>query len=241
LTELLTIDPKSFGPRDLQPAVRALLSGGVVAAATESFYGLMVIADRPAALERLFWIKYGRKPDNEWSDKDSPANRNSFLLLLDSRERARAYAQEIPPEAETLMDRFWPGLLTIVFKAQGGLHPAILGRKQSSVGLRVDGCPVPGALARMTDRGVTGTSANPHGQPPARSAREALAYFEGRIDMVVDTGPNPPRPRQRPKPSTIIDVTKEPFAIVREGAVSAKEVFRAISPPRKDQGAPHGS
>jgi L-threonylcarbamoyladenylate synthase len=243
LTELLTIDPRSFVLRDLQPAVRTLLEGGVVAAATASYYALMVIADRPTALENLFWIKYGRRPGHGWPEKDSPGDRNSFLLLLDSRERVGAYAQEVPKEADALMDRYWPGLLTIIFKAQTGLHPAILGKRKSSIGLRVDGFPVPGALARMTDRGVTGTSANPHGRPPAASAREVLSYFQGRLDMVVDTGPAPggSKGKAKGKPSTIVDATRHPFSIVREGAISGKEILRALGAPGKGQGAAHGS
>jgi L-threonylcarbamoyladenylate synthase len=225
LTELLTIDPHSFTLRDLQPAVRILLEGGVVAAATESFYALMVIADRPEALDELFRLKFGGGPGAQ----GGPADSGSFLLLLDSRERVAAYAQEVPPEAARLMDRWWPGLLTIIFKAQTGLHPAILGRKKNSIALRVDRFPVPGALCRMTDRGVTGTSANPHGRPPAASAQEVLEYFQGPLAMVVDTGPTRRPGAEPPKPSTIIDVSRHPFAVLREGAISGKEALKSLS------------
>lgn len=235
VTELLTINPLNFALRELQPAVRTLLDGGVVAAATESFYALLVIADRSEALDNLFVLKFRQKPEYCWAarKKDQVSTENSFLLLLDSRERVMAYAQEIPKEAEVLMDKFWPGLLTIVFKAQSGLHPAILGRgKSASIALRVDNFPVPGALCRMTDRGVTGTSANPHGERPATSAKEVLDFFQGRLDMVVDTGPTYPKALSRKaslKPSTIIDVSKTPFHIVREGAINGKDVMKTIS------------
>ncbi|MDR2405229.1 MAG: L-threonylcarbamoyladenylate synthase [Deltaproteobacteria bacterium] len=233
MTELLTIDPANFSLSDLQPAVKTLLDGGIVAAATESFYGLMVIADRPAALENLFLLKFGHKPDYSFTKKEKPKTDNAFLLLLDTRERVMAYAQDIPKEAAILMDRFWPGLLTIIFKAQSGLHPAILGKKQSSIALRVDRFPVPGALARMTDRGITGTSANPHGEKAATSAREVLEYFPGLLDMVVDTGPSFQRLADKPKPSTIIDMTKAPFHIIRDGAINGKDVMKTLSFPEK--------
>jgi L-threonylcarbamoyladenylate synthase len=200
--------------RALEPACETLLAGGVVAAPTESFYGLMALADRAEALERILGLKGASR------DRDDP-----FLLLVDSRERARAYAQEIPPEAERLMDRFWPGLLTVLLKAQTGLLPAILGGR-NTVGLRLDRCPVPGALVRMTDRAVTGTSANPSGRPPAADAEAVLAYFGGKVDCVVDFGPT-----RGLKPSTVVDISKSPFSVVREGAVPRALVSAALAPP----------
>jgi L-threonylcarbamoyladenylate synthase len=236
LTELLKIDPRAFSLAELRPAVGALLGGGVVAAATESFYALMVMADRGPALDGLYYLKFGREPDFCWSATDDLKSENPFLLLLDSRERIKAYAQEVPREAYHLMDTFWPGLLTIILKSQTGLHPAILGKKKSSIALRVDRHPVPGALARMSDRGVTGTSATPHGSPPAATAGEVLDYFQGRLDVVVDSGPAGGRrgPGGAALPSTIVDMTKEPFHIVREGAIDGKEVLSALSFPIKD-------
>jgi L-threonylcarbamoyladenylate synthase len=200
--------------RALEPACEILLAGGVVAAPTESFYGLMALPDREAALEKLLELKGARTRDD------------AFLLLVDRRERVRAYAQEVPPEAERLMDGFWPGLLTILFKAQTGLHPAVLGSKKNTVGLRLDRSPVPAALVRMTDRAVTGTSANPSGLPPASAAEAVLEYFGGKVDCVVDTGPT-----RGGKPSTVVDISKSPFSVVREGAVSVAAVARALSPP----------
>jgi L-threonylcarbamoyladenylate synthase len=197
--------------RALEPACEALLAGGVVAAPTESFYGLMALADREAALERILELKGAR-------DQDDP-----FLLLVDVRERVRAYAQEIPPEAERLMDLFWPGLLTVLFRAQTGLLPAILGRKKNTVGLRLDRSPVPVALVRMTDRAVTGTSANPSGMPPAADAGTVLEYFGGRVDCLIDAGPT-----RGKLPSTVVDISKSPFSVVREGAVARASVASAL-------------
>jgi L-threonylcarbamoyladenylate synthase len=237
LTEILKINPARFPLRALQPAVKTLLDGGVVAAATESYYALLAIADRGPALEALFSLKFGGDPGYTFAGQTAQPSENPFLLLVDSRERAKAYAKEVPKEAELLMDRYWPGLLTIVFKAQAGLHPAILGKRRASIALRVDSSPVPGALCRMTDRGVTGTSANPHGRPPACTAREALRYFGGRLDMVVDTGSTMPRRKGRDaplkKPSTIIDVTRRPFSVVRDGAISGREVLKALGASAK--------
>jgi L-threonylcarbamoyladenylate synthase len=213
LTEILKLDLQNFHLRNLEPAVKILLAGGIVAGATGSFYGLMALPDRPLALEKVARLKGPRSEDD------------AFLLLVDCIDRVSAYAQEIPPEAEILMEKFWPGLLTILFKAQGGLHSAIMGKKKGTVGLRLDGCPLSAQLCRMADRAVTGTSANPHGSPPAHNSEMLLSYFKGKLDMVIDTGPTPGG-----KPSTIIDLSKAPFSIIREGALGGKGVLSVLPP-----------
>jgi L-threonylcarbamoyladenylate synthase len=211
LTQIIRVNHKRFTLRQLEPAVEVLLGGGVVGAATESFYSLMVLADRSQALERLKSLKGDRDEDQ------------AFLLLVDSRQRVMAYAQELPIEAELLMDKFWPGLLTILLKAQSGLHPLILGSNKSTVGLRLDRFPLTGALVRMADRAVTGTSANPHGKEPPKDAQGLLDYYTDLVDLVVDSGP-----AKGKKPSTVIDISKVPFSILREGAVSTKEVLKVL-------------
>ncbi|MDR2352572.1 MAG: threonylcarbamoyl-AMP synthase [Deltaproteobacteria bacterium] len=212
MTEILKINPKSFTFRDLEPALRTLLGGGIIAGATESYYGLMVLPDQPKTLERLSDLKSHRGSDD------------AFLLLVDSRERVRAYAQEIPLEAEKVMERFWPGLLTILLTAQSTLHPTILGKNRSTVGLRLDAFPLSASLVRMADRAVTGTSANPHGLPPAQNKDTVLKYFQGQVDLIIDTGP-----AEGGLPSTVIDLSKSPFSLVREGKIPSVEVFRELN------------
>ncbi|MDR2349798.1 MAG: threonylcarbamoyl-AMP synthase [Deltaproteobacteria bacterium] len=210
-TEVLKISPSRFGLRHLAPAADVLLGGGVVGAATESFYGLMALADKPEALEKIGTLKGGREEGS------------AYLLLVDCFDRVKAYAEEIPPETLDVTGRFWPGLLTILFKARAGLNPAILGSKKGTVGIRLDKAAIPKALVRVTDRAVTGTSANPHGEPPAKDAKTLLKYYENRVDLVIDSGP-----AKGKKPSTVLDLSKAPWTLVREGAVSAKELARAI-------------
>jgi L-threonylcarbamoyladenylate synthase len=215
LTTILRLKRSRVTFRALEPACEILLAGGVVSAPTESFYGLMALADRERALERLHALKGGRGKDH------------AFLLLVDCYDRVKAYAQEIPPEAERLMETFWPGLLTILFKAQSGLHPAILGGKKNTVGLRLDSAPVSPALVRMADRAVTGTSANPSGRPPATDAATVIGYFGDGVDYVIDCGST-----RGGLPSTVVDISKTPFSIQREGAVLSADLDKVLSPAR---------
>jgi L-threonylcarbamoyladenylate synthase len=211
LTPIIVIDPDSADFKDLAPAAETLLSGGLVAGPTQSFYALMALADKPEALERLKALKGGRGADQ------------AFLLLLDQPARIRCYASSVPEDALPLMDSFWPGLLTLLLPGAQGLHPLLLG-KNRTVGLRIEGLASARRLIRMVDRAVTGTSANPHGASPAVTADEVVARYDGLLDLIVDAGPT-----AGGRASTIVDFGGPEPRVFRHGAVSA-ELLRAAQP-----------
>ena len=192
----------------LAPVVRTLLHGGVVAAPTQSFYALMVMADNHQGLDRLEILKPGRQE-------------KAFLLLLDSAARATCYAREVPQEAKALMERFWPGLLSLLFLAQPGLHSSLVGPART-VGLRVEGLHLVRRLVRLVDRGLTGTSANLPGQKPPTTITEVEAYFGDKVDLYLDCGPT-----NGNMASTIIDVSLGAPRLLRDGALAINELEAA--------------
>ncbi|MDR2946547.1 MAG: threonylcarbamoyl-AMP synthase [Candidatus Adiutrix sp.] len=209
MAKRLSIDPQRAACRDLAPAARTLLDGGVVAGPTGTFYGLMSLVDNAAGLERIA----GLKGEKERQGK-------TFLILLDQEARVHCYAREVPPEAGRLMAAFWPGPLTLLFMAQGGLCPGLVGPART-VGLRVEELPAIRLLVRMADRGLTGTSANPAGAPPAETADQVEDYFGKTIDLIIDGGPTPGG-----QPSTIIDVSPGGPRVLREGALPMADLAR---------------
>jgi L-threonylcarbamoyladenylate synthase len=182
------------------------LDGGLIAGPTQSFYAFMALADKPKALERLAKLKAGR------------AIEQPFLLLIDSIPRAACYALETSEAAKLLMNRFWPGLLTLLFTGHSGLHPLLMG-KANTVGLRVEGLGLVRRLIRMVDRGLTGTSANGHKSAPPTTADEVLANFDERIDLIIDSGPTSGRAS-----STIVDVSSAEPWIFRKGAIPCEDL-----------------
>jgi L-threonylcarbamoyladenylate synthase len=205
------LDPASASFEELTPAAEVLLGGGLIAGPTQSFYALMALADKAEALERLSSLKAGRSTDQ------------AFLLLIDQKARALSYAREMSEAAEKLMEAFWPGPLTLLMAGHTGLHPLLLGRGKT-VGIRMEGLEVIRRLIRMVDRGVTGTSANPHGGRPPTTAGEVLEHFEGKIDLIIDAGPT-----KGGRSSTIVDVSGPEIWIFRQGAVPADEI-REVCP-----------
>ena len=210
LAERLSIDPHQATYKDLAPAARALLDGGVVAGPTGTFYALMGLVDDHAGLERIVGIK-----------GEDARQSKALLIMLDQESRVRCYAREVPEEAEGLMAKFWPGPLTLLFLAQGGLHPSLVGPART-VGLRVEELPSTRLLVRMVDRGLTGTSANPAGASPAVTADQVEEYFGGQIDLIIDGGPT-----KGGLPSTIIDVSLGVPRVLRDGGLPLHELTQA--------------
>jgi L-threonylcarbamoyladenylate synthase len=208
--ERLKLDPRAAAFDDLAPAARVLLEGGLVAGPTDTFYAIMALADNYAALEAASRLK----------GEEARRHKRS-LILIDHISRVPCYARETPEEARKLMEIFWPGPLTLLFPAQAGLHPSLVGPART-VGLRVEGLSLVRKLARMVDRGLTGSSANPSGAPPAATADEVIEMFGDKLAMVIDGGPT-----AGGAPSAIIDVSLNPPRLVRDGALPPEALKRA--------------
>ncbi|HBO68719.1 MAG TPA: threonylcarbamoyl-AMP synthase [Deltaproteobacteria bacterium] len=211
MTQLFRI---AAGARGLLPpgVFRSLRSGGLVVFPTDTLYGLGADPGSAAALEALFSLK-GRE-----EGKPVP-------LLLDSAERAWAFAAEVPEAARRLMERFWPGALTIVLPASPRLLPAVAGPGRT-VGLRVPDHPVPRALAKALGGAVTGTSANRSGSPARWQEPEAIAReFAGRVEWILWDGPSPAGREGGGPGSTVVSVENDRLCLLREGEIP----FRSIT------------
>ncbi|HEX2119827.1 MAG TPA: L-threonylcarbamoyladenylate synthase, partial [Acidimicrobiales bacterium] len=138
-------------PTAILQAVRALAQGQPIGIPTDTVYGLAVDPFRPGAADRLFAAK--RRP----RDVNLP-------LLVTGVDQALAVSTAVPELALELMERYWPGPLTIVIPAKPGLG-ADLGEDELTVGVRSPAHPVPQALCAAAGPLAT-TSANRHGEPP---------------------------------------------------------------------------
>ncbi len=189
----------------LEAAVRAFKSGGVIAYPTETFYGLCVDPFNREAVENLFRLK-GR-----------PGN-NPVSVIIKDLPMLSAVASEVPPAALDLIKRFWPGPLTIVFKASPSV-PLELTGNTGNIGVRVSSNPVAALLSSVLGSPITATSANPTGKKPAVAPEEVIEYFNGRIEVLIDGGALPGRTG-----STVVDVTSGRVVVVREGEIPSKDL-----------------
>lgn len=193
----------------LREAAEILRHGGLVAYPTETVYGLGADPENAGAIGRIRDLK-GGSPDRV------------VLLVVDSEETMGPYVGDVPEPARRLMRRFWPGPLTLVFRASDRL-PAAMRNDRGTVAFRISPDPVCAGLSRTFGKPVVSTSANPAGREPARSAEEVLGYFPEGLDAVLDGGV-----RSGSAPSTLVDVTGSVPRLLRRGSVPADAVRSEI-------------
>lgn len=202
--------PVILKPTDaFDEAKMAFKSGGVVAFPTETFYGLCVDPFDPKTIERLFSLK-GR------------AETNPVSVIIANKEMLSRVVVDIPATALKLIDRFWPGPLTIVLKAHPDVPPPLIANT-GKIGVRVPGSAVARRLSEYLASPITATSANPSGKRPPIESNEVIAYFNGEIDVLIDGGRLPGR-----LGSTVVDLTGVGFTIIREGEIASEAIERAI-------------
>ena len=206
-------DPVNSQPcstEDLNRAVAVLNSGGVVAFPTETYYGLAVDPLNPLALNQLFSMKQ--------RNIDKP-----ILTLVNDSESLSSLAREIPEIYNRLMEKFWPGPLTLIFQAKLNL-PTLLTANTSTVGVRQSSHPFARQLVEGFGRPITATSANISGRPAAISAQQVKAQFGDSIDLVFDGGRTPGIIG-----STIVGLSGGELKLIREGMYAFKEILQAVS------------
>ncbi len=182
-----------------------LNSGGVIAFPTDTFYGLGADPFNSDALSKIFRIK--QRP------ADKP-----LLVLIHSRDQLADLTQEATDNARTLVENFWPGPLTLIFKAAPG-PPDTLTAGTGTIGIRLPDHPFTHRLLETLDRPLTAPSANISNAEELNTAQQVESTLGEKLDLIVDGGPAPGG-----KPSTVLDTTTEPPTLLREGALSRSDL-----------------
>lgn len=206
---LVRLDTGESSDKGLKRAVECLLSGGLVAFPTESFYGLAVDATNETAIKRLFSVKK-RGPDIP------------VLLLIPSVGALNRFVKRIPPVAHRLIEEFWPGALTLIFEAGPDVSP-LLTAGTGKIGIRLSSHPIATALTKGLGVPITGTSANISGRPACRNAEEVLSCFGQEVDLILDGGKT-----EGEIASTVLDITVHPPQILREGMVNQGQLEKLM-------------
>ncbi len=197
----ISIDPNNIDFDLVKKAAGILNRGGVVALPTETVYGLAGCSDEPKAVERLYALK--KRP------QDKP-----FSIAIDSIAQAiNNYFDTLPPFGFRLVEKFWPGPLTIIYFTP----------EDNKIGIRVPSHMVTSEILRELNRPIYFPSANISGEKEALSAQEVQEAFNNGLDLIVDGG----QP-QYLKSSTVLDLTVKPFKVLREGVVSQTEVIKVF-------------
>ena len=190
-------------------AAEIICAGGLVAVPTETVYGLAGNGMDEKAVEKIYEVK-GR-----------PAIKPLSLMVASPEEIGR-YAVDVPEAAKALAEKFWPGPLTIVLKANPDI-PEIVRAGGDTIGLR---CPDHAlTLKALREAGVpfAAPSANLSGAPSPKTAGDVLKVFDGVIDAVIDGGAC-----TLGRESTILDMSKKPYRVLRQGALPEESILDAL-------------
>lgn len=188
-----------------------LKKGRIIAYPTETFYGLGAKFDMEDSLKKLYDIKQRPK------EKAMPliiGNKELLTVIIASMNMNKTDV--------SLMDRFWPGPLTLIFPAKENLSEYITAGTHK-VAVRIPGESFALYLAITASFPITATSANLSGTSPAQDAETVIRYFGDKIDLIIDGGTT-----SGGLPSTIVDVTGDEIKMLREGMIK-KELLTSTT------------
>jgi L-threonylcarbamoyladenylate synthase len=213
-TRIIQFSSEHENPDGMNDAVSMLRSGGLVAFPTETVYGLGADALNAEAVQKVFQAK-GRPSDNP------------LIVHVASLEIAWHFTTEISDKGLQLAKRFWPGPLTLVVKRKANV-PDIVTARLGTVAIRIPNHPVTLEMLKSFDGGIVGPSANISGRPSPTSAEHVFHDLNGKIDIILDSGPT-----TIGLESTVLDVTVNPPVILRRGGLSREDIEKEIGEIRR--------
>jgi L-threonylcarbamoyladenylate synthase len=210
--KIIQTDP--INPRDdhIVKSSRIIQAGGVIVFPTQYLYGLGADALNANAVDRVFQIK-------------QRSYHKPLSVLIPHRKDLTELVQHVSSAAEYIMNCFWPGAVTLIFKAKNIL-PANLTANTGKIGIRMPQHPVALALSRAVGGPLTATSANITGGSGCSTISDIDPRISDKVDLIVDAGP-----LKGGIGSTIVDVTVDPPIILREGAIPETDIFFALETP----------
>jgi len=184
----------------IREAANVLKAGGLVIIPTETVYGVAADAGNPKAVGRLAEIK--KRPENK-----------PFSIAIEKKDRVEEFARDVPPAAYKLMNKFWPGPLTLILKGISG----------PSVGLRMPDNSIALKIIAAAENPVVLPSANLSGEAAPLNFEEAIRDLNGLVELAIDAGPV-----KLGLESSIVDFTVEPARVLRTGAINEADINKAI-------------
>ncbi len=209
------VDADDIDMKVIEKAARIIREGGLVAFPTETVYGLGADALVAASSKKVYEAK-GRPSDNP------------LIVHIAEFDDIYRIAAKVPPEAEALAKKYWPGPLTMIFEKT----PAVPGETTGgldTVAVRFPSHPVAKAFIKASGGYIAAPSANLSGRPSPTSGEHVKEDMDGRIDMIIDSGPC-----EIGLESTIIDLTSDVPVMLRPGYVNEAMLSEVIGKIDKD-------
>lgn len=200
-TLILKVNPENIDQAKIQLAAEIIQRGGLVAFPTETVYGLGADALNSDAVLKVF------------ESKKRPLDNPPIVHVADPAEVIRLVV-EVPKKAELLMDKFWPGPLTLIFKHSNNV-PKVTVAGLDTVAVRMPKHKVALEFIRRSGCPIAAPSANLAGRPSPTTAEHVYEDLNDRIDAIIDGGPS-----EIGVESTVVDFSVDPPLLLRPGGTS---------------------
>jgi L-threonylcarbamoyladenylate synthase len=208
-TKILPVNPENPERNIVYEAGRILKGGGIVSFPTETVYALAADAYNQETVAKIYRIKR--------RDRSKPLS-----VFLRDADEARRVVDHVSRDAQKLMDKYWPGPLTLVFKCNTCKLSVVLG-KGNKLGIRVSPTKLIDRLLDACKVPFTATSANISGKKSCVAANRVHYFFNGRIDLILDGGRSTVF-----LPSTVLDVSGERVVLLRAGHIPIEEIKQMV-------------
>ncbi|MCD6317598.1 threonylcarbamoyl-AMP synthase [Candidatus Aerophobetes bacterium] len=203
---IIKVDPVQVGEK-IDQALKILKKGGIAAFPTDTVYGLGINAEDQRAVSKLYKIK--KRP------KEKP-----LILFLSKKEQIFPFVKIFPIQAQRLINRYWPGPLTLLFKANIPSSSPLVS-KEGKIGIRIPSHPIPREIVQRSDFSLGTTSANISGKPEIINPKRLSPELIRGVNVLLDGGD-----ALLGKVSTVVDVTSFPPQTIREGWISREEIMK---------------
>jgi L-threonylcarbamoyladenylate synthase len=208
-TVVLKVDSQQPDIENVRVAADIIRKGGLVAFPTETVYGLGADALNQKAVLALFKAK--KRP------MDNPP-----IVHVENVDDVYRLAEQVPPKADRLMRKFWPGPLTLIFK-RSKIVPDVTVAGLDTIAVRMPQHAVALLLIKESKRPIAAPSANLAGKPSPTSAEHVFDDLNGRIDAILDGGPT-----RIGVESTVLDLSGDPPLILRPGGTPLEALRRVL-------------
>ncbi len=209
MADIIRTDPVRPSEEAIVAAALVVKAGGLAVLPTDTVYGLVADIRDGAAIGRLYALK------------ERPAAKGLPVFISD-RSELEGLTAEVPEETSILMDLYWPGPLTLVFKKNPHMPDTVTGSKPT-IAVRQPGYVVCQGVLNEVGGPLTGTSANLSGGPAPRSVADLDPAIINGADIIIDGGVCP-----YGIPSTVLDVSGPVWRVLRQGAVTKEAIETAV-------------